>query len=178
MRENPAFESFVRERSGALLRTAYLLVGDRGHAEDLLQTALLRAARHWQAARTAPEAYVRQVLLNLCRDRWRRMLRRPRETALLPGALGVDMIDGLAERVGQRHVLVQALARLPAGQREVIVLRFVEDLPVAETAVLLGLSAGTVKSYTSRALATLRTVLDDDRHPGHEQYPMEVSRAH
>lgn len=162
MREKPdsqEFESFVRERSAALLRTAYLLTGDRGHAEDLLQTALLRTSRRWRTARAAPEAYTRQALLNLSRDRWRGLLRRPREAALLPGALAPRTVDGPAERVSQRRMLVDALALLPSAQRQVIVLRFVDDLPVAQTAALLGLSEGTVKSYTSRALAKLRGAL-------------------
>ena len=77
MNTGQEFDDFVRGRSAALLRTAYALTGDRGHAEDLLQTALLRTARRWTAARDAPEAYVRQVLVNLCRDRVRWLQRRP-----------------------------------------------------------------------------------------------------
>src|SRR4051812_16984443 len=69
MRLDSTFEEFVEGRSTALLRTAYLLTGDRGHAEDLLQTALLRTARHWSRVRGSPEAYARQVLVNLSRDR-------------------------------------------------------------------------------------------------------------
>jgi DNA-directed RNA polymerase specialized sigma24 family protein len=62
MRVDPSFEAFVERRSTALLRSAYLLTGDHGHAEDLLQTALMRTARHWSRACAAPEAYARQVL--------------------------------------------------------------------------------------------------------------------
>src|SRR5213080_1799165 len=82
VRVDPSFDAFVADRSTALLRTAYLLTGDRGYAEDLLQTALLRVFRHWSRAREAPEAYARQVLVNLSRDRLRRMFRRPREIPL------------------------------------------------------------------------------------------------
>jgi len=71
MKAGQEFDDFVRARSAALMRTAYALVGDHGHAEDLLQTALLRTARRWASARHAPEAYARQVLVNLCRDRVR-----------------------------------------------------------------------------------------------------------
>jgi RNA polymerase sigma-70 factor (sigma-E family) len=180
VREKPdskEFESFVRERSAALLRTAYLLVGDRGHAEDLLQTALLRTSRRWRTARAAPEAYTRQVLVNLSRDRWRGLLRRPREAALLPGALARRTVDGPAERVSQRRMLVEALALLPSAQRQVIVLRFVDDLPVAKTAELLGISEGTVKSYTSRALATLRRALGP-QDLSNDDATTEVSHAH
>ena len=79
MRTGQEFDDFVRERSAVLLRTAYALVGDYGHAEDLLQTALLRTARRWTVARDAPEAYARRVLVNLCRDRVRWLRRRPRK---------------------------------------------------------------------------------------------------
>jgi len=165
MKTGREFEDFVRARSAALLRTAYALVGDYGHAEDMLQTALLRTARRWGAAREAPEAYARQVLVNLCRDRVRWLRRRPRESVLFEGAGPPGVVDGLAEQVGQQRSLIQALAGLPAGQRHVVVLRFLEDLSVAETAGLLGISEGTVKSYTARALSRLRVTLNDTPAP-------------
>ncbi|HEY7147361.1 MAG TPA: SigE family RNA polymerase sigma factor [Streptosporangiaceae bacterium] len=161
MKTGEDFDDFVRERSAVLLRTAYAMVGDHGHAEDLLQTALLRTARRWAAARDAPEAYARRVLVNLCRDRVRWLRRRPRESLLAEGAEPSGVVDELAEQVGQRRFVIQALMRLPAGQRHVVVLRFLEDLSVAETADLLGISQGTVKSYTSRALSALRVTLND-----------------
>jgi RNA polymerase sigma-70 factor (sigma-E family) len=165
VREDPEFEAFVRARSAVLLRTAYLLTGDPGHAEDLLQTVLLRTVRHWRSARNAPEAYVRQALVNLCRDNWRRASARPQELPLvLPAAEVISPVSGPAERVGQRSELIAALAQLPSAQRAVIVLRFVDDLSVAQTAALLGLSDGTVKSYTSRAIATMRAALIDHNH--------------
>ena len=164
MKAGQEFDDFVRERSAALLRMAYALTGDHGHAEDLLQTAMLRTARRWSSARNAPEAYTRQVLVNLCRDRVRWLRRRPPESALAeatepPGA--ADAVDAVAEQVGQRRSLIQALNDLPTAQRHVVVLRFLEDLSVAETAELLGISEGTVKSYTSRALSSLRVILND-----------------
>jgi RNA polymerase sigma-70 factor (sigma-E family) len=178
VRNDPAFEEFVRARSTALLRTAYLLVADHGHAEDLLQTALLRTVQHWRTARAAPEAYVRQTLLNLCRDDWRRAQVRPRELPLLAGAEHARPVDGPADLAGQRRVLVEALARLPSGQRAVIVLRFVEDLSVAQTAESLGISAGTVKSYTSRAIATLRTLLGDDAFDDDRRFEYDAAEVH
>lgn len=177
MKTGREFEDFVRARSAVLLRTAYALVGDYGHAEDMLQTALLRTARRWAAARDAPEAYVRQVLVNLCRDRVRWLRRRPRESVLAEGAAPPGAVDGLAEQVGQRHSVIQALRHLPAAQRHVIVLRFLEDLSVAETADLLGISEGTVKSYTARALSTLRVILNDTPAAGGRGTP-EVFHAH
>lgn len=161
MRTGQEFDDFVRERSAVLLRTAYALVGDYGHAEDLLQTALLRTARRWTAARDAPEAYARRVLVNLCRDRVRWLRRRPPERAMTEGVEPADRQSPLAELVNEQRYLVQALMGLPAGQRQVVVLRFLEDLSVAETAELLGISTGTVKSYTSRALSSLRINLND-----------------
>ena len=141
VRVDPSFDTFVDERSTALLRTA-LLTGDRGHAEDLLQTALLRTARHWTRARAAPEAYVRQVLVNLSRDRLRLRLRRPREASMPTDTDGWPAPDPGIEAVGERRVVAEALARLPVRQRQVVVLRFFEDLSVEQTAQLLGCSAG------------------------------------
>jgi RNA polymerase sigma-70 factor (sigma-E family) len=174
VRVDQSFEEFVDRRSTALLRTAYLLTADRGHAEDMLQTALLRTARRWSRARTAPEAYVRQVLVNLSRDRIRDLFRRPRE-APLPADPDVvrDPHPGI-ERVAEQHTLAQALAQLPVRQRQAIVLRYFEDLSVEQTAKLLGCSTGAVKSYTSRALSRLRDLLaEDDTDP-----IVEVSHAH
>jgi len=163
VRVDPSFEAFVSEHSHRLLRTAYLLTGDRGHAEDLLQIALLRTLRHWSAAQPAPLSYTRQILVNLSRDRVRWLRRRPPETALPddPDALRVA-VDGAAERIGERRRVADALAQLPIRQRQVMVLRFFEDLSVAQTATALNCSEGTVKSYTSRAVARLRELLTED----------------
>jgi len=173
MRVDPSFEAFVDGSSKALMRLAYLLTGDRGHGEDLLQTALLRTARHWSRARDAPEAYARQVLVNLSRDRRRSLFRRPLETPLPPDpdALGTSNAD--YDHVSDRRMVVRALAQLPTRQRQVVVLRFFEDLSVEQTAGLLDCSTGTVKSYTSRALSRLRELLAD-----HDEFPlMEVPHA-
>jgi RNA polymerase sigma-70 factor (sigma-E family) len=148
------FERFVSRGSPALLRSAYLLTGDRGHAEDLLQGTLLRVASRWDAAREAPDAYARRVLVNLSRDRWRSLGRRPRERSLVEPVAdwGSDPSVGVLDR----HAMTAAVGALPVRQREVVVLRFFLDLSVSETAAALGCSEGTVKSYTSRALARLR----------------------
>jgi len=163
VRADPEFDDFVAAHSTALLRTAYLLTGDRGHAEDLLQTALLRTLRRWSVARQEPVVYIRRVLVNLSRDRIRGLGRRPREAPLPadPASLPGAGTPGHAELVGERYRVADALARLPIRQRQVVVLRFFEDLSVAQTADLLGFSEGTVKSYTSRALARLRDLLTE-----------------
>jgi RNA polymerase sigma-70 factor (sigma-E family) len=157
--ERRAFEAFVGESSTRLVRTAYLLCGDRGHAEDLVQTALLRTARHWRAARRQPHAYARAVVVNLAKDRWRALDRRVPEVSL---AASVDLAtasDGTADLL-DRHAMVAAFAGLPEGQRTVLVLRFFEDLSVEDTAKAIGCTTGTVKSQTSRALVALRAILD------------------
>lgn len=156
------FDQFVLDRSSALLRTAVLLVGDRGHAEDLVQTALLRVALRWRSAAVQPEAYARQVLVNLARDRWRLIRRRVTEQSLPESdsggpAPGRDPADVVADQSAIR----QALATLPQRQREVVVLRFFTDLSVAQTAVAMRTSEGTVKAHTSRALGQLRRALGE-----------------
>lgn len=173
MQVDSLFETFVERRSTDLLRTAYLLTGDRGHAEDLLQTALMRTAQHWLRARAAPEAYARQVLVNLSRDRTRRLFRRPREAPMAPEADNLPAADAGYDQLTDRRLIFGALAKLPTRQREVIVLRFFEDLSVEETAQLLGFAPGTVKSYTSRALARLRELLADSP----QSLPLEVPHA-
>lgn len=153
-RDRPAFDAFVTTYSDRLLRTAYLLCGDRGHAEDIVQTALMRTARRWRRARENPEAYARQVVVNLTKDRWRGLGRRPAE---LP--LDVDVQGPDSTQVLDRHMLVHAAQQLPAGQQAVLVLRYFDDLSVEDTAAALGCTTGTVKSQTARALENLRAAL-------------------
>lgn len=183
VRVDSSFDAFVAARSGALLRTAYLLAGDRQHAEDLLQTALLRALRRWSRVRDAPDAYVRKVLVNLSRDWIRNRRRRPREVPAPPDpeSLGGHErdVDGVMDhQVVVHQVVVQALAQLPRQQRAVVVLRYFEDLSVDQTAELLGCSAGTVKSHTSRALSRLRDLLTEDLTEDDTAPLTEVPHAH
>jgi len=159
-REQRAFELFVAGASGRLLRTAYLLCGDRGHAEDLVQLTLLRTARRWPHARRRPEAYARRVLVNLAKDRWRTLHRRVAEVA--PTSIEAEVAVPDDDTVLEREGLLAAIRELPAGQRAVLVLRFFDDLSVADTAAALDCTEGTVKSQTSRALARMRSVLDPE----------------
>jgi RNA polymerase sigma-70 factor (sigma-E family) len=154
------FDDFVRRASPRLLRTSFLLAGDRGHAEDLLQEALVRTARHWRTARAAPEAYTRRIIVNLATDRWRARERRPAEV-LVGDQLAGASTDAAQPGADDRQVIVQALRLLPYQQRAVAVLRYWEGATVAETARLLGLSEGTVKSYSARAAARLRELISD-----------------
>ena len=156
-----AFEQFVLERSATLLRTAFMLIGDRAEAEDLVQTALLRTALKWRGVRGKPDAYARQVLVNLARDRWRRLKRRPVEQSMddLPPALTLH--HDHANTVVDKQLLATSLATLSQRQREVLALRYFEDLSVADTAAIMHTSEGTVKSHTSRALHQLRQLIGD-----------------
>ncbi|MFG2039550.1 SigE family RNA polymerase sigma factor [Dactylosporangium sp. NPDC048998] len=149
------FAEFVAARSHALLRAAWLLTGDAGRAEDLLQTALARSWQHWNriAEGGNPEGYVRRVLYNTYMSWWRRHWRGELPSAAPPDRAGAE--DVAADSAG-RDGLRRALARLTVRQRAVVVLRYVEDRTVAETAELLGCSAGTVKTLAFRALQTLR----------------------
>ncbi|TDV40137.1 SigE family RNA polymerase sigma factor [Actinophytocola oryzae] len=176
MRMFASFDEFVEDRSTALLRTAFLLTGDRGHAEDLLQTSLLRTLQRWAKARVAPEAYARRVLVNLSKDRLRARSRRPPEAELPPDVTGLPAVDAGYDRVTDRRVVLEALAELPPRQRQVVVLRFVEDLSVEQTADLLRCSEGTVKSQTSRALTRLRELLADFHGPQNEKETTDVRR--
>lgn len=176
-----SFETFASASSTRLLRAAYLLCGNRQTAEDLLQTAMIRTGRRWGAARSAPEAYARAVLVNLARDEARRARRRVEEVLgdADPGdGPSRHLITDHAEQVANRDAMLAALAVLPQRQREVIVLRFYADLSVTETAAAIGASQGTVMSYTSRALARLRELLGERLENSDQPVKAEVQHGH
>ncbi|MDG4827334.1 SigE family RNA polymerase sigma factor [Asanoa sp. WMMD1127] len=154
MDDEERFREFVRNQWAPLLRTAYLLTGDRGTAEDLVQSALEKTHRRWtRILRTdAPEVYVRRVMVNTASSWWRR--RRPIEVPLVAsdGGAGADAYL----QIEQRQQLLAALRRLPPRTQAVLVLRYFEDRSEAETARVLGCSVGSVKSQASRGLARLR----------------------
>lgn len=151
-----AFAAFVHARSASLLRTAYLLTGDHHRAEDLVQTALFKAARVWGRIGEHPEAYVRRILYNENVSWWRR--KRHHETELAD-SVAQPVADGVDPDV--RLSLLSALGRLTNRQRTIIVLRYYEDLTEAQTAAQLGISVGAVKSQHRQALKRLRTVAPD-----------------
>jgi RNA polymerase sigma-70 factor (sigma-E family) len=147
-------EAFIDRNSRMLLRSAWLLTGDWASAEDLVQTALLKSWRNWDRIESdRPEVYVRKVLMNTFISGTRRRWTHERPMAELPERSAADEF-GSSEL---RHVLRTALAGLPSRQRAAVVLRYFSDLTEAQAAEVLGCSAGTVKSQTSRALAKLRT---------------------
>ncbi|KAB8189847.1 SigE family RNA polymerase sigma factor [Nonomuraea phyllanthi] len=148
MADRAIFDDFVVARSDRLLRTAYLLTHDWAVAEDLLQESLAKAWFAWPGI-DEPEAYVRRVLVTTYTSWWRRRWRSELPVGALPD-------EPARDEAGRREELWQAVGRLPARQRAVIVLRFYEDLPVAEVAGILRCQEGTVKSQTAKALAKLR----------------------
>ncbi len=151
------FRDFVAARASSLRRTAYLLTADQGHADDLLQTALTKVYLSWDRIRDphAAEAYARRTLVTTYTSWWRRRSWQERPAEHLGERDQPDHTDALIDRADLR----QQLRSLPRQQRAVIVLRFYEDLTVAATADALGISVGTVKSYTSRALVAMRIQL-------------------
>lgn len=149
------FREYMVSRWGGLVRFAYGLTGDRGHAEDLAQTALAKAYASWPKVRRAedPDAYVRRILINVNHRRFRK--RRVEEHSG-EGSPEPAVTDGTAA-FEQRELLVAALMELPPKQRAVVVLRYWDGLTETQAATVLGCSVGTVKSQASRALAKLRT---------------------
>jgi RNA polymerase sigma-70 factor (sigma-E family) len=146
------FEAYVAARGDALHRTAYLLTHDHGLAEDLVQTALAKAWGAWRRIEGDPDPYVKRVMVNTFASWWRRRWNGEHPTEELPEVGSPDHGDAVATRTG----LVDALTLLPRRMRAVVVLRYFEDLTEAQTADVLGISIGTVKSQTAKALAHLR----------------------
>lgn len=154
------FGEFVEARGAALSRTAFLLYGNHADAQDLLQEALAKTARHWRKVVDGnPEAYVRRVMINQRTSWWRRFGRREQAVAEPPESTTSDHSESSTTRL----TLLRALAELAPRQRAVVVLRFYEDMSVAEVADILNVSQGTVKSQSHAALARLRRILADSR---------------
>jgi RNA polymerase sigma-70 factor (sigma-E family) len=149
------FEEWMAQHQPMLLRTACLLTGDTHTAEDVVQATLAKMYLAWDrlSDRGHLDSYARRALLNEYRSVWRRPWRRREQvTADLPEAAAPA-----SNWDGRREALWQFVSTLPARQRMVIVLRYYEELSEAETAQTLGISVGTVKSSTSRALSSLRS---------------------
>ncbi|MFL6077975.1 MAG: SigE family RNA polymerase sigma factor [Mycobacteriales bacterium] len=155
MEVQPSFTEFVRARSAALARSAFLLTGDQHLAEDLVQTALGKAMLRWPKIADDPEPYVRRILYHEHISIWRRRRVAENLTGDLP-----DHPDGQprhdTDAIELQVLLHRALMRLTPRQRAVLVLRYFEDLSEARTAELLDCSVGTVKSQTRHALRRLR----------------------
>ena len=150
-----SFTDYVRVRRPVLLRTARTLMPNHADAEDLLQTALAKAYQAWDRIddKRAVEGYVRRTLINTRTSQWRRRRIDEYPTDQLPEP---PHTADPAERQALRDALWRAVRRLPPRQQAMVVLRYYEDLSEVQTAEIMGVSVGTVKSAVSRALAKLR----------------------
>ena len=148
------FRDFMHARWPGMVRLAYALTGDQGHAEDVAQTAFARAYASWPKVRRTgnPEAYVRRIVINENLNRFRKHRVAERLTDSLPESGTADA----TREYDERSALIAALQRLAPKQRAVVVLRYWIGLTEAEAATALNCSVGTVKSQASRALASLR----------------------
>lgn len=153
--DEQSFTAWAASRQHAMLRTAVLLTGNHHHAEDLVQEALTKVALRWSRLHDQdPTAYARQVMVRDNISWWRR---RRREVSVAEVPDGRHSPGTAPETdLDRPHLVRTALARLTDRQRVLLVLRFYEDLSVAQTAVAMSISEGTVKSQTSVALRRLR----------------------
>ena len=149
------FSEWMHARQQRLLRTAYLLTGDVHGAEDLVQTALAKVYLAWDrvSAAESVDAYARKILVNEHTSMWRRLWRQ-RET--VSDTSSYDVPVDAREYDGVTAALWETVRGLPERQRAVVVLRYYEQLSEKEAAAALGVSVGTIKSQSSRALGTLR----------------------
>jgi RNA polymerase sigma-70 factor (sigma-E family) len=155
----PDYAEYVAMRTRAVHRAAYLLCGDPHRADDLVQATFVSLFVHWRRARRAEnlDAYVHRILVRRYLDEQRRGWARVRLMGTVPEPGRPDPAP-----TGDRDLVMNALRRLPKGQRTVLVLRFFSDLSVEDTAAAMGCSVGNVKSQTSRGLAAMRRVLFPD----------------
>jgi RNA polymerase sigma-70 factor (sigma-E family) len=156
--DDPGFRDFVASRSRALLRTAYLLTGNKADAEDLVQAALAKTYLAWHRIedRGALDGYVRRAIVNTHISWWRRRRVEEYPTDVIPDQAVAD--HAVASELAES--LRRAVDRLPQRMRIAVMLRYYEDMTEAEVAEILGVSLGTVKSTVSRAVAKLRADAD------------------
>ena len=149
------FEQVIRQRGKAFTQLAFCLCRDKEQAAEICAEAFARAWPHWRDGKIDELGpYVRQMVVNLCRKAWRRQLISRHYESQLPTAIRSEAHSDFE--------LIDAVLRLPPRQRVVVVLRYFEDLSEREIAELLSVAQGTVKSRMSRALAALRSAVEDD----------------
>lgn len=155
MERDEAFTAFVVAHRDRLLRAAYLICGDASRAEDVTQIALSKLYVAWHRVEGSHEAFARTIIARTAVDESRRPWRREVAFGEHDGLAVVDAAGNVATRITLRR----ALLMLPLRQRQVVVLRHYWGLPVRETAAMLALSPGTVKSHASRALKRLNELM-------------------
>lgn len=156
----PDLAALFAEHHRRLLRVAFLLSGDDRVAEDLVADAFAKAYRHLVRGRVAdPGAYLRRAVVN----GWRRQLSRRVRDRERARRLRVGWDPAFEDASVERDRVLAALATLSTRQRSVVVLRFLDDLSEADTAAVMGISPGAVKTHSHRALARLRTTLQEDQ---------------
>lgn len=150
-------DALLRERGAALFGYAYVLTGSATAAEDLLQDALVRTFRSGRGSRdiNAAHAYVKKAITSAFIDEGRRAAVRPRLADAGHGSVE-PVADDVAGQVGDAADLHRALLLLPPRERACVVLRYLEDMPIASVAAELGLAVGSVKRYLSDGVARLR----------------------
>jgi RNA polymerase sigma-70 factor (sigma-E family) len=173
-RDTVAFTEFAAARSAALFRTAYLMVGDHGLAQDLVQEALTKTYVAWPRLRdiSKAEAYTRKAITSTYISWWRRKAwsaERPRDDVPDGGSSSVPAHD---QRVVDRAWVWDQLQALPPRQRAAIVLRYYEDLTEGQTAEAMGCAVGTVKSQVSAGIRKLREQMGAD--PARPLLPNEM----
>ena len=161
-RNDDDFEDYVASSRRTLVRSAYLLCGNWHDAEDVVQIALTKLYRVWPRMRSdtgSPDAYVRRIVRNPFVDDWRRPWRRWEKAAAEP----LENAEVLAEACSAQGMFLRsALMQLPMRQRQVIVWRFYWGFSQAETAAELGITLGTVKSHSTRALTHLHRLIEPE----------------
>jgi RNA polymerase sigma-70 factor (sigma-E family) len=161
------FAAYLAARQASLLRTAYLLTGNRHDAEDLVQTAFAKLYLSWDKVRDhgSMDGYVRRILVNEHNSLWRRAWKKREHVAADETLHALDRPHHDSPDDGTGAALWDVVQTLPRKARAVVVLRYYEELSEAETAAVLGISVGTVKSQTSRALAALRARTPQNMNP-------------
>jgi RNA polymerase sigma-70 factor (sigma-E family) len=157
-RKRSSFDVFAAAHGAGLIKLGLMVSGDRGRAEDATQEALVRVYQRWSRL-DDPLAYARRIVVNETRDDWRRAERATRAHNDAGRLARFDEVDDVEASVLARDALLAALAGLPHRQRAVIALRYLSELTEAETATVLEISVGTVKSQAFDALARLREIL-------------------
>lgn len=148
-----SFDQFVTLRAGRLLKSAWLLTGDKHHAEDLLQTALVKCYSRYDEEDDRFEAYVRQTMHRTYISWWRRRSWHERPVE--------EIREQIADEGNEesRIDLARALRSLSRPQRAAVTLRYFDDMTIGEVAKTLGIPEGTVKTHIHRGLAALRELV-------------------